>query len=201
MPITSKTSVEDAIKDFEKSDAPQFKDKSKAKIAQMAIAATYKAKKNTMKNKNKLKEGELEVVYAVKKPYAGCELTDLVQLIDPLVGLEGHTIVPEDIHSVYSDQDMAVATAQELHADHQEGEQALEEKKGDVASKITKAIDTLEKKRKEHVDMAKEDPKNARDHKELIAGLATKIDRLMDQLAKVEKSKKLIDGNKDKKKK
>jgi hypothetical protein len=194
MPITKKTPINKVVKDFQKSDAPQFKGKSKAKRAEMGVAAALHAK-------GKLKEGELEVVYAVKKPYAGCELTDLVQLIDPLVGLEGHTIVPEDIHSVYSDQDMAVAIAQELHADHKEGEQALEEKKGDVASKITKAIDTLEKKRKEHVDMAKEDPKNARDHKENIAGLATKIDRLMDQLAKVEKSKKLIDGNKDKKKK
>jgi hypothetical protein len=39
--ITKKTPVGEIIKDFEKSDAPQFKGKSKEKRRQMAIAASY----------------------------------------------------------------------------------------------------------------------------------------------------------------
>jgi hypothetical protein len=41
MPITKQTSVGKIIKDFEQSDAPQFKNKSKEKIKQMALAAFY----------------------------------------------------------------------------------------------------------------------------------------------------------------
>jgi hypothetical protein len=48
--------------------------------------------------------------------------------------------------------------------------------------------------------MAKENPKNAREHKDEIANIATKIDRLMDQLAKIENSKKEVKkDDKDKK--
>jgi hypothetical protein len=78
--------------------------------------------------------------------------------------------------------------------------EALEEKKGAVTGKIASAIDTLEKKRKEHVDMAKADPKNASQHKEHIAKLAMKIDDLMSKLERVEKSKKAIEDKKEKKK-
>jgi hypothetical protein len=41
MPITKDTPVGDIIKDFQQSDAPQFKGKSKKKIQKMAIAAFY----------------------------------------------------------------------------------------------------------------------------------------------------------------
>lgn len=186
MPITKKTPISKVVKDFQKSSAPQFKGKSQEKRSEMGVAAALSKKK-------KLKEGELEVVYVVKKPYAGCQLTDLVKPIDPLVGLAGHNVVPTDIHSMYIDQDSAMTTAGELHADHEKQSIALEEKKGEVGKRITKAIDTLEKKRKEHVTMAKEDPKNAIEHKEKIAALAHKIDDLMDKLARVENSKKNVE--------
>lgn len=192
MPITKKTPISKVVKDFQKSDAPQFKGKSKEKRREMAVAAALSKRK-------KLKEGELDAVYVVKKPYAGCQLTDLVTPINPLVGLAGHSIVPEDVHSMYVDQDSAMATAQELHADHEKQSIALEEKKDLVGKKITKAIDTLEKKRKEHVTMAKEDPRNAIEHKQKIADLAHKIDDLMDKLARVEKSKKNVEKKEDKK--
>jgi membrane-associated HD superfamily phosphohydrolase len=76
--------------------------------------------------------------------------------------------------------------------------EALEEKKGAVTGKISSAIDSLEKKRKEHVDMAKADPKNASQHKDKIAMIATKIDDLMSKLEKVERSKKAKEEKKDK---
>lgn len=186
MPITKKTPISKVVKDFQKSSAPQFKGKSQEKRREMAVAAALSKRK-------KLKEGEIEVVYAVKKPYTGCQLTDMVKLIDPLVGLAGHKIVPTDVHSIDMDQDSAVAAASELYADHEKQSEALEEKKDMVGKRITKAIDTLEKKRKEHVTMAKEDPKNAIEHKEKIADLAHKIDDLMSKLAKVEKSKKNVE--------
>lgn len=43
MPIRKNASMEKYIKDFEKSDAPQFKGKSKAKRVQMAVAAKLQA--------------------------------------------------------------------------------------------------------------------------------------------------------------
>ena len=39
MPITKRTPIGDVVSDFEKSKAPQFKGKSKAKRREMAIAA------------------------------------------------------------------------------------------------------------------------------------------------------------------
>jgi hypothetical protein len=134
----------------------------------------------------------------VKKPYAGCQLTDLVEPIDPLVGLGGSEIVPDHVHSVFPDQDQAQAIAETLYEEYCSKMEALEEKKGAVTGKISTAIDALEKKRKEHVDMAKAEPKNAGQHKEHIAKLAMKIDDLMSKLEKVEKSKKPTEDKKEK---
>jgi hypothetical protein len=138
-------------------------------------------------------DGAIDTLYMVKKPYAGCELTSLVHPIDPLLGIgAGHQVVPDQVHAVFADQDHAQQVAQDLFEEHGQKMEALEEKKNDVASKITKAIEEFEKKRKEHVDAAKADPKNASTHKEKIAHLATKIDDLMTKLEKVERSKKSI---------
>jgi hypothetical protein len=54
MPIRKNASMEKYIKDFEKSDAPQFKDKSKDKRVQMAVAAKLQAM-----GKKKMEESEL----------------------------------------------------------------------------------------------------------------------------------------------
>lgn len=145
-------------------------------------------------------DGAIDTLYMVKKPYAGCQLTDLVEPINPLVGIgAGHEIVPDQVHAVFADQDQAQSIADGLYEEHSQRMEALEEKKGAVTGKISTAIDTLEKKRKEHVDMAKADPKNAGQHKEHIAKLAMKIDDLMSKLEKVEKSKKAIEDKKEKK--
>ena len=139
-------------------------------------------------------DGSLATIFAVQKPYVGCELTDLVKPIDPLLGIgAGHQIAPDQIHAVFADEPTAQKIASDLFEDHVKKETALEEKKETTAKKIQSAIDMLEKKRKEHMKMAKEDPKNVSSHREQIAVVTGKIDDLMTKLEKIEKSKKQID--------
>jgi len=135
--------------------------------------------------------GSLNTLYAVQKPYTGCQLTSLVKPIDPLVGLgPDHQIQRDQIHAVYPDKDLANDVANDLFEEYKKKSYALEEKKDDVVNKIKKAIDTLEKKRKEHMEMAKEDPKSAGSHREKVAVIVNKVDDLMSKLEKIEKSKK-----------
>lgn len=148
--------------------------------------------------KKPVAEGAIDTLYMVKKPFNGCNASSLVAPINPLQGSEH----PHDqVHGVFPDQDQAMSIAESLYEEYCTKMEALEEKKGAVTGKISSAIDTLEKKRKEHVDMAKADPKNASQHKEKIAQLATKIDDLMSKLEKVERSKKTkeLESKKDKK--
>lgn len=56
MPIRKNASMEKYIKDFEKSDAPQFKGKSKDKRAEMAIAAKLQAMGKKMEEGSELAE-------------------------------------------------------------------------------------------------------------------------------------------------
>lgn len=56
MPIRKNASMEKYIKDFEKSDAPQFKGKSKEKRVQMAIAAKLQAMGKKMEESEELSE-------------------------------------------------------------------------------------------------------------------------------------------------
>jgi hypothetical protein len=140
-------------------------------------------------------DGAIDTLYMVKMPYNGCDANSLVAPINPLQGSEH----PHDqVHGVFPDQDQAQKVAEGLYEDHCTRMEALEEKKHDVAQKITKAIEEFEKKRKEHVDMAKADPKNASQHKDHIAKFATKIDDLMSKLEKVERSKKPVTGKEEK---
>tara|TARA_R110000868_G_scaffold140521_1_gene356161 strand:- start:19 stop:693 length:675 start_codon:yes stop_codon:yes gene_type:complete len=156
----------------------------------------------TQEPKQKEIPGNLKTLYAVQKPYSGCQLTSLVKPINPLVGLgKDYEILPDQIHAVFSDEDLANDIAGDLFEEFQKKEVALEEKKGNVTNKIKKAIDVLEKKRKEHMEMAKEDPKGASTHREEIATIMNKVDDLMTKLEKIEKSKKEIVKEDDKKKK
>jgi len=143
-------------------------------------------------------DGAITQLYAVQKPYAGCELTSLVKPIDPLLGIgAGHTIVPDQVHAIFADEPTAQKIATELYETHLEEQLALEEKKDTTVKKIKSTVDALEKKRKEHMDAAKEDPKNASKHRQEIAVLANKIDDLMTKLEKIEKSKKPIEEKLD----
>jgi hypothetical protein len=162
--------------------------------------ASTKHKGLPKKVKKENLDGAINTLYMVKKPYAGCQLTSLVEPIDPLLGIgAGHQIVPDQVHGVYVDQDQADMIANELYEAYCKEESMLEEKKGQVGDKIKKAIDQLEKKHKEHINLAKEDPKNTSQHKEHIAKIAHQIDDLMTKLEKIEKSKKEIkkDDKKD----
>jgi hypothetical protein len=140
-------------------------------------------------------DGAIDTLYMVKKPFDGCNASSLVAPLDPLQGAQDQA---DQVHGVFPDQDQAMAIAETLYEEYCTKMEALEEKKGAVTGKISSAIDSLEKKRKEHVDMAKEDPKNASQHKDKIAMLATKIDDLMSKLEKVERSKKAKEEKKDK---
>jgi hypothetical protein len=160
--------------------------------------ASTKHKGLPTKVKKENVDGAMDTMYIVKKPFDGCNASSLVAPINPLQGSEH----PHDqVHGVFPDKDQAMAIAETLYEEYCTKMEALEEKKGAVTGKIASAIDALEKKRKEHVDMAKEDPKNASKHKDKIAMIATKIDDLMTKLEKVERSKKAneIDAKKDKK--
>ena len=163
--------------------------------------ASTKHKGLPKKVKKECIEGSLDTVYAVQKPYSGCQLTSLIKPIDPLLGLGGSEIVPDAIHAVYPDQEMAQSAAESLYNEHVLQEKALEEKKMHVIEKIKKTIDELEKQRKESVDMIKENPKEANTHKEKVAHIAAKMDDLVNKLQRIEMSKKDLEKKEDKKEK
>lgn len=170
-------------------------------IAALQIHAEMKStkKKPLKESENPMIPGAINQLFAVQKPYSGCQLTSLVKPIDPLMGIgAGHKLVPDQVHAIFADQDMAKDVANELYEEYGKKQKALEEKKGTVSDKLKKAIDTLEKKRKEHMDLAKEDPKNASKHKEHIAQIMDKVDDLMTKLEQIEKSKKPTEDKKEK---
>lgn len=138
-------------------------------------------------------------MYVVRKPHADMKEADLVMELNPLEGIQPLNIMQDDVMSVHHDETEARRIAAEAYKNCMDEAFQLEEKKGKVGDKLKKAIDQLEKKRKEHVDMAKEDPKNASKHKEHIAKLATQIDDLMSKMEKIEKSKKSVENKEDEK--
>jgi hypothetical protein len=138
-------------------------------------------------------------MYVVRKPMDGMTAENLVLELNPLEGIQPLNIMQDDVMSVHHDETEAQRIAAEAYDKYCNEVQALEEKKGKVGDKLKKTIDHLEKKRKEHVDMAKEDPKNASKHKEHIAKIATQIDDLMSKMEKIEKSKKNVEKAEDKK--
>jgi hypothetical protein len=130
--------------------------------------------------------------YVVRKPSGELPESDMVLEINPLMGIQEKGIGMHDVYSVHDDETEARRIAVEAYKAYCDEALQLEEKKGKVGDKLKKVIDQLEKKRKEHVDMAKEDPKNASKHKEGIAKIAGQIDDLMTKMEKIEKSKKEI---------
>ena len=144
-------------------------------------------------SKAKKEEGVLEQVYAVQKPYSGCQLTSLIHPIDPLVGLDGSEVTPDQVHGVYHDQDQANAVAQEVYEAYCKQEEALEEKKGVVSERIKKTMSELEKRRAACVEAIKQNPMEAAKHRQEAADYASKIDELVSKLQLVEKSKKPIE--------
>jgi hypothetical protein len=138
-------------------------------------------------------------MYVVRKPHADMNEADLVLELNPLEGIQPLNLMQDDVLDVVTDETEARRIAAEAYKSCMDEAFQLEEKKGKVGDKLKKTIDHLEKKRKEHVDMAKEDPKNASKHKEHIAKIATQIDDLMSKMEKIEKSKKNVEKVEDKK--
>jgi len=131
-------------------------------------------------------------MYAVQRPYDGCDANKLVHKIDPLQGVQGIGVEPVQIYGAYLEEKVAVMMAEKLCKELSDTAMMLEKKKQQVVDKLKSAIDELEAKRSECVGMIKENPKESGAHKETIAQLATKIDDLMTKLEKIEKSKKEI---------
>ena len=138
-------------------------------------------------------------MYTVQNPTEGMTVEKMVCEFNPLMGIQEKGIGMHQVHSVHDNHEEAQRIAAEVYDKYCNEVQALEEKKGKVGDKLKKTIDHLEKKRKEHIDMAKEDPKNASQHKEHIAKLASQIDDLMSKMEKIEKSKKNVEKKEDKK--
>lgn len=165
------------------------------KVAKIASATSEKElSKMASKPKKTLKkesvEGPITELFLVKMPMAGCAMDDMVHQIDPLVGLGGMELAPDQVHGVYQNPETAQTIAEMLCKECMQRETMLEEKKEKTTEKIKRMIDKLEKQRKDHVNMVKEDPKNASKHRDHVAKLATKIDDLISKLEVIEKSKK-----------
>jgi hypothetical protein len=140
-------------------------------------------------------------MYVVRKAIDNLDASGLVMELNPLEGIQSLNIMKDDVHSVVHDQNEAQKIATEVYETYIKEVQALEEKKGKVSHELRKTIDLLEKKRKDHLDMAKQNPKNASQYKNDIAKIATQIDDLMSKMERIEKSKKLdVDKEEDKKK-
>jgi K+/H+ antiporter YhaU regulatory subunit KhtT len=137
-------------------------------------------------------------MYLVRKPSGELSEKDMVCEFNPLEGIQPLNIGMQDVQRVTADVTQAQEIAAEAYKKYMDEVLQLEEKKGKVGDKLKKTIDHLEKKRKEHIDMAKEDPKNASQHKEHIAKLATQIDDLMSKMERIEKSKKNVEKKEDK---
>ena len=151
--------------------------------------------------KVKKEEMTLEVpkMYMVRKPMEGLTVDKMVYEINPLEGIQPLNIEMNDVHTVHATAEDAQEIAAEAYQKYCDEAIALEEKKDATSGKIKKAIDQLEKKHKEHLTLAKDDPKSASKHKEHIAKIATQIDDLMTKLERIEKSKKEIKKAEDKK--
>jgi hypothetical protein len=169
-----------------------------AKMAKMPMKSLKKFQ-HTKGEETKKENMGVASMYVVRKPHADMKEADLVMELNPLEGIQPLNIEMDDVHSVHATAEDAQEIAAEAYKSCMDEAFQLEEKKGKVGDKLKKAIDQLEKKRKEHVDMAKEDPKNASKHKEHIAKIATQIDDLMSKMEKIEKSKKNVEKVEDKK--
>jgi len=178
------------------------------KISKLAKSMTKKSAKEFASTKTKglptkkkvVKENydnAIGTIHTVLKPYPGCTPDSMVKQIDPVMGAQHHGIDHQTIHGVYPTQDEAKKVAEDIHKQYEGDMKKLEEKKDSVAKKLTTTIDKLEKKRKDHMKLAKENPDHASEHKQHISQIQSQIEDLMDKLEKVSKSKKEDENEED----
>lgn len=152
-------------------------------------------KHKSLPKKVKKEEVGVKEMYLVRRPNAQMKEVDLIMKMNPLEGIQPLNIMQDDVMSVHHDESEAQRIAAEAYKKCMDEAVALEEKKDNTVNKLKKAIDKLEKKRKEHMNMVKEDPKNASSHRDDIAKITTQIDDFLSKMEKIEKSKK--DTNKE----
>jgi hypothetical protein len=167
-------------------------------MAALHIHEPKKESKKPMKE-NMDYENKVGSMHMVQKPYDGCSMETLVYEIDPITGIQQHGVDAQTVHGIYPTPEEAQKVAEKLYNEHMGAMKKLEEKKGKVATKLTSAITKLEKKHKDLMEMAKANPKEAATHKAAISEIQAKIQELMDKLEMVEKSKKPIETEEEKK--
>lgn len=182
-----------------------------AKVAKLAKTMSKKSAKDfastkhkglPTKVKNEMQyDNQIGSTYAVKKADKNCTPDSMVFHFDPVMGVSSTGIHPDSIYGLYPDEKTAQTIAEKVYKEFEDGVKKLEEKKGTVTTKLQKAIDKLEKQRKDHMKMAKDNPKEASTHKSHVEAIEGKIKNLMDKLEKVEKSKKPIEEVEDESKK
>jgi uncharacterized protein YegP (UPF0339 family) len=156
--------------------------------------ASTKHKGLPKKVKKENYENKVGMLHIVQKPSQGCSCDKMVHQVDPIAG---HSIDPQTIHGIYSTPEEAMKVAESLYKGHMDSIKKLEEKKDTVTKKLTSAINMLEKKRKDCMNMVKENPNDAQSHKAKISEISSQIEGLMDKLEKVSKSKKQILENEE----
>lgn len=177
--------------------------KKLAKTMSPSSATDYASTKHAGLPKKVKKEfaNNIGGCYAVLRPKRDITIEKMLKEFDPVYGITHCGLDVNDIHSVYSNLEEAQKCAETIHKEYSGKLVELESKKENVAKKITKAIEKLEAKRKEHVKMAKEDPTNAGSHRDHVAKFADQIEDLMTKLENVTRSKKDVEKQDDKKEK
>ena len=89
MPITKRTPIGDVVSDFEKSKAPQFKGKSKAKRREMVIAAALSKRDGKKMTKEELKKLVKEIFNEVT--YAGASAAEEITKDPKFAGVKDKT--------------------------------------------------------------------------------------------------------------
>ena len=150
-------------------------------------------KRKKLPKKVKKEDYNPSKMYVVVKPTDNMDVSGMIMELNPLDGIQPLNISQEDVITTTHDEKDAQRIAAEAYENYCKESEMLEEKKGKVGNKIKTTIDQLEKKRKNHIDLAKEDPKNASAHKQKISEISAKIEDLMDKMEKIEKSKKNVE--------
>ena len=173
--------------------------KSAAEFASTKHKGLPKVVKKTKKKIKENYENKVGMLHIVQKPYDGCSCDKMMHQVDPM---HGHSLDPQTIHGIYSTPEEAMKVAESLYKGHMDSMKKLEEKKETVTKKLTSAINMLEKKRKDCMNMVKENPNDAQSHKAKISEISSQIENLMDKLENVSKSKKeILENEKDTKQK
>jgi len=156
------------------------------------------AKIPNLKKENMTFDNQIGDVYAVQRPYDGCEVGAMIRQVDPMMGVQD--IDHEQIHGFYPDEKQAMQIAEKLYKEFRDMSLMQEKKKDMVIEKIKDTMDKLEEMRSKNLTTLKENPEDKRS-KNKIAELANKIDDLMEKLHRIKSSKKPMVAEEDKKKK